>query len=174
MHPEHPPAEPRPSRRASRRWPMILTGLLLTHVALMLAAVSVAVSGVRGTVEPDYYRKAANWEQTLAARHASDRLGWTLDITAGAEAESDGSHQLALRLTDPAGQPVDGAQVTVIAFHLAAADHSPRTAEPQGAGIYRLRLPRSQPGAWELRTEAIAGTDRFLDRRRITLPGATP
>jgi len=65
----------KPSVRPERhlRWPLIVIGLLLGHMAIMFVAVVLATRDrASSAVIPDYYQKAVDWDRT----HASPvRLG---------------------------------------------------------------------------------------------------
>ena len=62
-------------------WPWLLATGLLGIVAVNVTMLFVANSDANGSVvEPDYYRKAVQWDSTMAHRAASDRLGWTASV----------------------------------------------------------------------------------------------
>jgi len=64
-----------PSVRAERhlRWPLIVIGLLLGHMAIMLVAVVLATREHPSKVIPGYYEKAVNWDRTQAELRAAER-----------------------------------------------------------------------------------------------------
>ena len=51
-----------------QRWPMLVVGLLVTHVGLMSWAVVICTSDMNSAVIPNYYEKAVRFDQTKAAR----------------------------------------------------------------------------------------------------------
>ena len=53
---------------ASKRWPLIVVGILLTHVAGMSWAVVKFVNDKNSAVIPNYYEKAVRWDEIKAAR----------------------------------------------------------------------------------------------------------
>ena len=52
----------------SKRWPIFVVALLLTHVSLMVWAVAVFVQDPNSTVIPNYYEKAVHYDDLKAAR----------------------------------------------------------------------------------------------------------
>ncbi len=152
-----------PGRWASMRWPLILIAMLGGHMLLMFIALALALGGPTRAVEPDYYRKAQQWDEHQAAQRASDALGWTMALTPAALPEADGRRLVTLQLLDAEQQAIDGAAVELIVFHhAAAAEHITLTAESLGRGVYRLHLPHARPGVWEFRVTAVVGGQRSL------------
>jgi hypothetical protein len=104
-----------PPPAASRRrllWPTIVIGLLVGHAALILGAVTLAVSDRSFAVVPDYYDKAVHFDERRAALDASRKLGWALSF-AFEPATDDAPSAIVARLTDRDGRPVADADLQV-------------------------------------------------------------
>jgi hypothetical protein len=50
-----------------RRWAFFAVGILFTHFAGMMFAVTIFVRNHNGDVIPDYYEKAVHWDEQKAA-----------------------------------------------------------------------------------------------------------
>jgi nitrogen fixation protein FixH len=155
--------------RAARLWPVAIVAVLGLTVAANALVFWAARDRNAAAVEPDYYRKGVRWDSTLAEERQSARLGWR------AEAELGGldpaGAPLTVRLSGPDGAPLDGAAVVDTAIHnLDALHHVTARLEPRGGGTSGVRLPLRHAGLWELRLEAVRGSDRF----RVTLRRDAP
>jgi nitrogen fixation protein FixH len=163
----------RPSRGLA--WPIGLAVILAISVGANMFVFHLANDDPSFAVEPDYYRKAVQWDDELAQRRRNAELGWRAAATLAAAREGaaggDAATELRVRLTDSAGAPLDGAAVSVEAlaidrasqvatFTLAAAS------DPAG-GVYSAMLPAARAGRWELRLVATRGGERFTAVERL-------
>jgi nitrogen fixation protein FixH len=112
-------------------------------------------------VEPDYYRKAVEWDRTMAQAARNAELGWT--VSARLEPGAGDRARLVTLVRDRAGAPLTGAAVVVEAFPSARAREIASVAlEPTGdAGVHAGLLPSSRPGLWELRLRVTRGAEVF-------------
>jgi nitrogen fixation protein FixH len=136
-------------------WPWFPVALLVLGVGANLVLLTVAAGDPSFAVERDYYRKAVEWDRTLAQGEENARLRWSLgcEVRGGA---------MTVRLRDAAGRPLPGASVTVEAFHNARSSRILERSlvpggegEGKGEGVYRADLPMTRPGLWELRFRAV-------------------
>lgn len=145
-------------------WPIGIATILFATVASNVGVILLTKDDPSFAVEPDYYRKAVEWDSTTARRARSDALGWqvTPQVTVGTT-----SSTVALTLVDSAGAPVTGADVTGELLHIArAADMQPVTFMATADGYAAtVRMPRA--GVWELRLQATRGDDTFLRTLRV-------
>jgi nitrogen fixation protein FixH len=150
-------------RQASRGWPwpLAIVALLVAGAASNIAFMVVASGDASFAVEPDYYRKALDWDRTMAQEAANAALGWSVsvDFERGA---GPGETRLVARVADRAGEPVGGATVAVQAFASARARQVFESAlEPASAGVYTGSVPSARPGLWEVRVRVHRGEDVF-------------
>lgn len=162
-------------RRPGWYWPWLLTagmaGLVSVNVAILVAANSDANGAV---VEADYYRKAVEWDSTLARRARSAALDWHADVRL---APRQGETPLVrVVLTDAVGHPVTGAHVEAVLIHNADAAHPRAVTLPEGApGAYAVGARLGLRGMWEVRLVATRGDARFeLDTRVDLASGPSP
>lgn len=115
-------------------------------------------------VESDYYDKAVHWDDSAAQERRNAELGWRLSISAE---PSDG---LKLIIVDALGLPIDGASVSVEAFHNArSADRVALAPADSGGGVYRQAAEFARPGIWEFRVVARRGEETFTAVRQIVV-----
>jgi nitrogen fixation protein FixH len=143
--------------------PIVLLGGLLTLLGVLLA---IATSDDGFAVEPDYYRKATRWDETMRERHASEVLGWQSRVTL--TRELDGT-RIEVALSDAAGEPLFGAQVSLEAFANARASQVHRVALGEtDAGRYVGSVPSRRGGLWEVRVDARGpGGEHYLGVSRV-------
>lgn len=116
-------------------------------------------------VEADYYDKAVHWDDSAAQERRNTELGWRLTINPSA---ADG---LELTMVDGLGRPVEGATVSVEAFHNArSADRVTLALIDHGPGVYRQTAEFARPGIWEFRVVARRGADTFTAVRQVVVP----
>jgi nitrogen fixation protein FixH len=149
------------------QWPVLVTLALGFTVGVNFVMLYAAKADPNGTVvEPDYYRKAVEWDRTMARRSASVALGWTarasLSVTPGS---------LVVQMSDSAGLAIDGAEVTATLIHNREAS-TPLvvTLTAAGDGAYAVALPAHRSGLWEVRVVARRGADRFESTQQAESP----
>jgi nitrogen fixation protein FixH len=152
-------------------WPVGMGVILALTVAANVGMIMLARGDPSFAVEPDYYRKAVQWDDAMAQERANAALGWrlvpSLTLAAGAPA------RLVVQLADAAGAPLAGATLTVQAMHNArAAEVFEATLAASGAaGTYEAALPLRRAGQWELRFDVRRGAERFTARARVEAAG---
>jgi len=142
-------------------WPVAIVALLVGGAAANIAFMIVANRDATFAVEPDYYRKAVDWDRTMAQEARNVELGW--QVSARLEPVDGGRARLVARVADRDGHPVSDAAVVVEAFPSARArDIASFTLAPAGPdGTYAVMLTRARPGLWELRLRATRGEQVF-------------
>lgn len=160
-----------PRRGRPWLWPLGLALALGASAGVNIGFMIVANRDASFAVEPDYYRKSLEWDQTMAQEDTNRALGWRLAV-AGERASLRGRLRLVARLTDRDGLPLEGAAVAVEARHGArAAEPVGGVLESGGEGRYTAELPLARPGLWELRFDVRRGGDLFTARISTDLPG---
>lgn len=149
------------------QWPI---GIALILAATVVGDIWIAIVASRDeafAVEPDYYQKAVKFDDEMALREASLRLGWMVDPTLElGTPERSGSVSAIVR--DSSGALVTGARVEVLAMHNARASRQLAVTLAEGEpGRYRAPLDAQRPGEWELRFLVTRGADRYAVRARV-------
>jgi len=155
--------------KGDRLWPLAIVGVLGLTVGANAVVYWVANRGEGPSVETDYYRRAVQWDSTLAEQARSRALGWR--IAASLSPPADGRGQLDLTVVDAQGAPVAGARVHVEGFAIA---HSHLQLDAPlaevAAGHYAVRLAVTHVEWHEFRFIVARDTARFAARVRC-LPG---
>jgi len=142
-------------------WPVAIVGLLLGGAGANIGLMLVATRDPSFSVEPDYYRKAVEWDRTMAQQARNAALGWSLS----ARFEDDGGppgSRLRVRAVDRAGAPLSGARVVVEAFPSARASHVSRMTLDAGPdGTHVAAMPPGPAGLWEVRVTVTRGEEVF-------------
>ncbi|MEM6673548.1 MAG: FixH family protein [Planctomycetota bacterium] len=158
------------ARPRSLRWPLIIVGMLLTHVSAMMLAVKIASGDTGHAVLPDYYQRAVAWDDLQAEARASARLGWTASVTPSVLTDERGRREIRVVLHDRFGAAVEGAALTARTWHLAVGDPIDvafqASAEP---GVYVGRAAMERPGRWHVDLVADQGPSRFVETSELDL-----
>ncbi len=145
------------ARRRLWPWPGMIFVLLAANVAIVSLMIYAATSDRSFSVEPDYYRKAVEWDDRVAQRERNAALGWSVQVASAAPGAP-----IAARLSDHDSQPIGGAQVEVVAFHNAHSSNRLQTLlEEIEPGLYRSTEVLIRSGSWELRFTVKVGGQTF-------------
>lgn len=147
-------------------WPLGIVAVLGITVGVNLAVYYVANDDPSLAIEKDYYRKAVNWDSTMAQARVNEALGWRLTPSLGAFTPARGA-DIRVRLTDSTGAPIAGATVKVSAFYNARANQIVDTTLAPATDGYEGRLRVNHSGVWELRFEVTRGDARFTSTSRV-------
>ena len=152
------------------QWPLLVALALAFTVGVNVVMLFAAGADPNGTVvEPDYYRKAVEWDRTMARRAASDALGWSAEATLGAATREGRS--LRVTLQDAAGAPITDAEVHVTLIHnREAATPIQVTLARDAAGGYVGSASAAHRGLWEVRVVARRAASRFEATLRREAP----
>ena len=157
------------------RWPAFIAGALALQVLASIVTIYLATSNPSYAVEDDYYQKALAWDDRRAQERRNLELGWTLKFEVTPATVAADRAVLSVDLGDAGGAPVDGALLTVEAFHNARADDllGARLGD-RGDGRYAVAMPITRGGVWEFRFVAERGEDRFThtETRYMALGGS--
>ncbi len=141
-------------------WPWLVAALLIATVAGQGVMLYAAASDPTFAVEPDYYRKAVDFDDVIAQEAANRRLGWSASAEIGARAAAGA--EFSLHCTDAKGGAVAGARVAVVAIsNLDGERHVSASLAERGDGRYAALLPLDRDGLWEFRIDAVLGADHF-------------
>ena len=105
------------------------------------------------TADADYYQRAVGYDQVKEQEATNLALGWVPDLTITRKVNAGVQETLVhLQLTDAAGNPLEGAEVDVEAFHLArSGDRFRGPLSTVAPGIYEAFMPLRRSGIWEFR-----------------------
>lgn len=150
--------QPVPTPRRVHLWMLVAPALLLLQAGISTLTVYLSVSDPSFASEPDYYRKAVEWDTLAAQQRTQAQLGWRIDLDVATVEHTAGERWVRVLLYDWGGAPISDAHVTAEAFHHArAADRRQlefTTGEP---GQYAVLMAVERLGLWEFRVRVIVG-----------------
>lgn len=145
-----------------RAWPGMIFVLLGVNAGVVGVTIYAAVTDRSFAVEPEYYRRALEWNQTARQRERNAALGWAVEV-ASLTPRGAALH-VGVRVKDRGGAPVSGAQVAVLAFAETRAGCRYEATLAEGeAGAYTGDLPATEPagGLWQVRVAVSRGGDLY-------------
>ncbi len=154
--------------RKDRIWPTIVVTVLLGNVALGVVLYRVANADSHFAIEPDYYRKALDWDATQVQARYNAALGWQVTPSMG-PLVAGGPTPLTLDIVGADGRPLIGATATLEARQVAhAANVITATAVAEGrAGRLVAPVALEREGLWELRLTIDHAGQRFTEQLRL-------
>ncbi len=125
-------------------------------------------------VEANYYDRAVHWDEAAAQERRNAELAWVVEVEI-APGGGDEPGSLDLALADSRGGAIDGARVSVEAFHNArASDRTMLALEPAEPGRYSAPLEIGRAGLWEFRVTATRGDEVFTAVVQRMIPELVP
>ncbi len=145
-------------------WPLFIVALLATSVGMSVYAVVAAHSDGGAATVPDYYSRAAHYEDEAEARAASRALGWQVEVAVEGR-QASGLYPLVVTFGSADGLPLPGVEGAVALQRVQ--DAAPRVTLPLralGEGRYAADAPFSGRGLWDVHvtTRAPAAFSRTV------------
>ncbi|MBL8999414.1 MAG: FixH family protein, partial [Gemmatimonadetes bacterium] len=146
-------------------WPALILLLLAGNACIVAATIYLATSDGSFGVEPDYYRKAVEWDQSARLRRQGERLGWTVESSLAPPSRAGEPGRLEVRLLGPQREAaerasLDGAAVEFEVFaHARSADRQRGTLTDLGGGKYAGAVRIDRAGVWEVRLTIHRGSE---------------
>ena len=113
-------------------------------------------------IEPDWYLKGLNYEQTSQQQRENSRLGWSVRFDVSQPLTGTNRRNVTCTVLDRAGKPVENAAVDLVAFaHLHASNRRSSVLLPHKGGEYGAALAFDDPGMWEFRLVIKQGKETF-------------
>jgi nitrogen fixation protein FixH len=155
---------------SSYRWiPWVIAAGLGVVVIVNGALAYFAETSSTGLVTEHPYESGREYNHVLAAAAASDALGWHGHLGFAA-APGSRSGELAVDITDRAGQPLRGLTVGAVIVSPVAPQPDARVELAEaGDGRYQATLALSRLGQWDVRIAARRGSDFFEFEQRIVV-----
>lgn len=150
-------------------WVGIIVGILGLNLLIYGVVIVVTMTDPTFALEPDYERQAADWDSVQRQRAMNQKLGWRVELktTAGPRR---GERTVKVTLLDRDGASLDGADISLSAFHNARASvilESDLVSE--GDGVYTSVMPLRRSGIWEFRLTAERKGQVFTAKIRKSL-----
>ena len=157
-----------PAARRGAWIPWLFAAFFLVVCAVNGTMIWAATTSWTGLETDSPYDKGLTYNRNLEAARRQAALGWQPRF----EARLAGADQAAVRitLTDAAGQPLDGAQVTAHFERLGeeAVDFA-LPLRPGASGTYEAEAPLARLGAWRVHLTIERGADSFVRDEQVVL-----
>ena len=154
--------------RKGRYWPIAIALFLGGWVVADIFMLVKATRDPSFAVEEDYYQKAVDWDEFAAQRATNSQLGWRAVLTATVLGSSE--TRLNVVLVDDTGTAIEGATVTLKAFHIArSGDIFQSTLPALEDGSYGATLPLRRAGLWDFRLHISHGDETYTQTIRHEL-----
>lgn len=151
------------------KWAGLIVALLALQVLMGGFAALLAVSDPAFAVVPDYHEQAMRWDDVVAARRASEALGWKSQVSISSAGDMFGKRALTVTLRDAAGRPLSDALLQLKLWHHARPldiQTVRLTPDPATPGQYSGEVIARRPGLWEVELTADRGDAHFLATTR--------
>ncbi|TNE46737.1 MAG: hypothetical protein EP343_22440, partial [Deltaproteobacteria bacterium] len=113
--------------RKGKIWPWLLVSLLSFGCGMNIYMVIVAVNDPSFAIEKNYYKKALNWDQTMAQRSMNAKLKWRIELkTEPLLVDKKARLRLHAKVLDRSGKLIPGAHVSAEVFHNARSNQRAR------------------------------------------------
>ncbi len=139
--------------------------IFLAAFALVLAVnvvfITLSLRTFTGEDTPDAYSRGLTYNDVLEERTAQAALGWRAAVTVEA---GDTATLVRVDLTDAAGAPISGAEVTVLFRRPTHEGEDTEAACTEARpGVYTAMVELPGAGVWDARGRAVRGAQERLD-----------
>jgi nitrogen fixation protein FixH len=149
-------------------WPIGVATILGLTVVANLWVMKVANGDPSFAIEPDYYKKAVNYDSTMAQERTNATLGWIVG-TQFAPIGDGKATQLTVTVRDAQAAPLTGAHVAIMTrFNARANDTLTAVLTEARPGTYTASLPIAHAGEWEVRVDATRDGAKYSQSTRVT------
>jgi len=155
-----------PTRRF-QPWPIAIVTVLLAQMLFGVWMARLASSDPHFAVEPDYYARAVNWDETMSQSRRDRALGWRVNATI-VRASPD-STVLRIAITDSTGAPVMVDSIVGEALAVAHAAQINTLRLERDGDHWTVPVPHAVSGLWEIRLRAVLGAELFTSLQRVEL-----
>lgn len=145
--------------------------LILVVLAVNVGMITTAIVTNPGLVEQDYYERGRDHEQNyIKEKKTKTALGWQLSFLPGEELVVGRENMFRLSAVDRAGQPINGAEVTLLAYRPSDVDADFEVPlEEVAPGVYQGKAMFPLKGFWDVTANVKKDRNSFDVRRRISV-----
>ena len=145
---------------AATKWTIAIVVLLGRNVSA-LVALATAANTSKAQIIPDYYDRAAHYDDALDEATRSVATGWTAQVALARTT-------VEVSARDAAGRPLEGATVRVTGYpRVHAVDALDVSLMARGAGRYAVTLAAPVHGAYDLRVTVERDGQRYVQAASI-------
>ncbi|MEL7498971.1 MAG: FixH family protein [Planctomycetota bacterium] len=158
-------------------WTGGILGFFMIQAIIWTVAITLTANDKSHAVVADYDSRALNWDEEIARRDASARLGWVAQIHIDSTGNLRGERNLTVELVNREGHAIENAKLEVNTFHKAmAAVPQTMTFKEINPGVYATTIVVRKPGNWQFAGTASNDESTFLieETRWLEHPTTTP
>jgi nitrogen fixation protein FixH len=118
-------------------------------------------------VIPNYHQQAMDHDKVLAARQASEKLGWKWSISVDDLQAKMTTRGFTIELKDAQGKAIESAEVAVELCHHARGNQIQKVRlfpVPQQPGMYHGEALLDRSGVWQIDVNIHRQAEHFIDR----------
>lgn len=146
----------------------IVGGFALLTMALG-GMTALAIHGFPGVWTERAYEKGLNYNHALKAAEEQKALGWRGELNA--EVKDVRNLEIAFRLKDAKGKPIEGARTRLLLTRPSDAALDLRASlEALDHGLYATTLALPVSGVWDMKVSATHGGKNYQTSKRIVVP----
>lgn len=163
-------------RIVAERWKFVPVVMLLSGMASAYTMVKLSMGDGHGSaVEPDYYRKAAAWDETKRQVAANGALNWIVTPAFVAALGDARCARLEVAVADKYTVAIEDAVVQAEIIPIRAADaRCAFELTSMGGGRYGVDVPLRIGGVWEVRLHVESKGRVYTDRIRRQVNFGSP
>jgi nitrogen fixation protein FixH len=162
------------SKRYAWMWGSVVVAFLILQLVIGGVAFNLASGDPSVAVMPDYHERALKWDDELARRQRSDRLGWNADFRWSDQVEDD-QRRFVVQVVDQRGEAISGGAASVRFFHHArGGDVATMTLTEGEPGEYVAQLPMAKRGLWDVEFSLGRGDDEAFWKQATIEVGIDP
>ena len=133
-------------KTAQMLWTGFILAFFVIQAVIWAFAITFTMNDKSHAIVSDYDEKALNWDEEVAERLASSKLGWNAEILVDPTSDVSQFHAISIKLIDSEGQPVTKAKLELGAFHRSRAANTQKIQMSEiNDGIYsgKIQIRRS-------------------------------
>ncbi len=143
-------------------WIAFVLMFFVLQACLWTYAISATAGDISHAVVSGYDEQALTWDEVKEAKAKSDSLGWTANVIVDQAADIRGNRGVTVQLSGPDKVPLVGVDLSVTAFHRAAAANPQHIAFREVApGVYSSVIDIDRFGIWCFRGAGLLDGNKW-------------
>lgn len=163
-------------------WPIFIISLLVLNFTGVGLLILFSTGDDSFHVEKDYYKKAVQWDKSMAQERENQKLGWSIIMSLDLPSKERIAHLkknklnveliLIAKLLDRDKKTIDKAKLNVEAYHMARAAqrHKAELTPEKQSHDYRSTMNISSSGRWRFHFTAEHKGKRFTSLVEYNVP----
>lgn len=161
----------KPRKGLGKHWPWFLVTLLTFGCGMNIYMVIVAVNDPSFAIEKNYYKKAIDWDKTMAQNSMNAQLKWRLDLkTEPVLVNKKARLQFKVKVFDRNGKLLPDVHVSAEVFHNARSRRRSNVdLVRRSNNVHQGDISFHRRGLWVFHFTVVKGKLQFTQKLRRTL-----